>query len=110
MNCLYSFATESILRSHENACNDYDYCHMVMSEEGKNILKCNQGKKSLNAPYVIYADTESLLEKIHTCNNNPEESSKTKLSKHTTCCYSLSPTAYLTITKTSMIFTEALTA
>ena len=44
MNCLYSFATESKLTSNENACKDYDYCDMVMSEVGKNILKCNQEK------------------------------------------------------------------
>ena len=37
-----------------------------MTEEGKNILKYNHGEKSLKVPFVIYADTESLLNKIDT--------------------------------------------
>ena len=32
---------------------------------------------------------ESLLEEIHTCDNNPEESSITKISKHIPCDCSL---------------------
>ena len=105
MNCLCLFATESKPKSHENVCKDYDYCHMVMSEECKNILKYNQDKKSLKAPFIIYADTESSLEKIHTYDNNPEESSITKISKHTACTYSVFIPAYLIIAKASMIFT-----
>ena len=31
----------------------------------------------------MYADIESLLEKIFTCYSNPEKSSTTKLNKHT---------------------------
>ena len=37
--------------------------------------------------FVISADTESLLEKIDTCHNNPEKSSTTKVNKHTACSY-----------------------
>ena len=29
---------------------------------------------SLKAPFIIYADLESLLEKIHSCQNNLEKS------------------------------------
>ena len=32
--------------------------------------------------FVIYADTKSLFEKIDTCYNNPEKSSKRKENKH----------------------------
>ena len=63
---------------------------MIMPEEDKNILKCNQDKKCLKTPYVIYADTESLLEKVRACDNNPEKFSTTKISKHIACGYSLS--------------------
>ena len=34
-------------------------------------------------PFVIYADLECLLEKMSTCINNPNESSTTKINKHT---------------------------
>ena len=37
----------------------------------------------MKTPFVIYADLESLLEKINTCHNNPEKSSMTKINKHT---------------------------
>ena len=54
------------------------------------MSKYNRDKKSLNTTLVIYADTESLLEKIHTCDNNPKESVTSKLSKNTECsCYSI---------------------
>ena len=35
-----------------------------MPEEGKNILKFNQVKKSWKTPFIIYADRKSLVEKI----------------------------------------------
>ena len=37
----------------------------------------------MKASFVIYADFESLLEKMNTCYNNPEKSSITKINKHT---------------------------
>ena len=64
----------------------HDCCHMIMPEED-NILKCNQDKKSLNTPFVIYGDTESLLEKIHACDKNPGKSSTIKISNHIVCGY-----------------------
>ena len=36
-------------------------------------------KKPLNTPVFIYADTESLLEKIHACDKKPKESVTSKL-------------------------------
>ena len=60
-----------------------------MSEEDNKILRYNQGEKSMKAPFIIYADLESLLEKINTCHNNPEESSTTKINKHTPSGYPL---------------------
>ena len=39
--------------------------------------------------FIIYADLESLLEKIITSHNNPEKSSTTKINKHTRSGYSL---------------------
>ena len=43
----------------------------------------------MKAPFIIYADLESLLEKLNTCHNNPEKSSTTKINKHTPSDYSL---------------------
>ena len=45
-----------------------------MPEEDNKILKCNPGEKSLKVLFIIYADSECLLGKICTCQNNLEES------------------------------------
>ena len=39
--------------------------------------------------FIIYADMESLLEKIDTCHNNSKKSSTTKINKHTSSGYLL---------------------
>ena len=59
-----------------------------MPEEDNKILKYH-GKKSMRAPFVIYADLECLIEKMSICHNNPENSSTTKINKHTPSGYSL---------------------
>ena len=60
-----------------------------MPEEDNKILKYNQGEKSMRVPFIIYAELESLFEKMNTCHNNPEKSSITKINKHTPSGYSL---------------------
>ena len=60
-----------------------------MPTKDNNTIKYNQGEKSINLPFVVYADLECLLEKISTCYNNPEKSSTTKINKHTPSGYSL---------------------
>lgn len=51
----------------------HGYCHTTMPEKDKNILKNNQDKKSFKNSFVIYANTEARMGKIHTCDNNQEE-------------------------------------
>ena len=41
-------------------------------------------------PYIIYANTESLIKVIDGCANNPENSSKIKTGQHISCVYSIS--------------------
>ena len=60
-----------------------------MPEGDNKILKYNHEEKSMKVPFIIYADLESLLEKMNTCHNNPEKSSTTKINKHTPSGYSL---------------------
>ena len=43
----------------------------------------------MKVPFIIYADLESLLEKMNTCHNNPKKSSATKINKHALSEYSL---------------------
>ena len=68
INCLHSFKTEGKLKSHER--NLY-YCHVKIPEAHNKKLNYNQDQKSIKIPFIVYADTESLPEKIHTCDNDP---------------------------------------
>ena len=43
----------------------------------------------MKLPFVIYTDLECLLEKISTCQDNPNKSSTTKINKHTPSGYSI---------------------
>ena len=55
----------------------------------ESILKYNHGEKSLKIPFIIYADMESLHEKINTCYKNPKKLSTVKINSHTASGYSL---------------------
>ena len=74
LNCFHSYSTKNKLKKHERVCNDHDCCFVEMPNEDNKILKCNQGEKSLKAPLMICADLECLLEKMHSCQNNPQKS------------------------------------
>ena len=74
LNCFHSYSTEEKLKKHEKVCNDQDYCYVEMPDENNKILKYNHGVKSMRVPFVIYADLECLLEKMHSCKNSPEKS------------------------------------
>ena len=53
-----------------------------MPNEDNEILKYNHGENSMKSPFIIYGDLECLLEKMSTCQNNPEKSSTTKINMH----------------------------
>ena len=52
------------------------------------ILKYNSGEKSLKVPFVIHTNLECLLEKIDSCQNDPEKSSTEKKAEHMPSGYS----------------------
>ena len=59
-----------------------------MPIKGSNTIKYNHREKSIKIPFTIYADLERLLEKMSTCQNDPNKLSTTKLNKHTPSGYS----------------------
>ena len=83
LSCFQSYTTENKLKKHKKICENHDYCYVEMPEEDNKILKYNYGEKSMEVPFIIYADLESLFEKMNTCYNNLEKSSTTKINKHT---------------------------
>ena len=60
-----------------------------MPTKDNNTIKYNQVEKSIKLLFAVYADLECLLEKIITCQNNPNESSTTEINKQTPSGYSL---------------------
>ena len=89
LNCFHSYRTKNKLEAHKKICENRDYCHVEMPTKDNNTIKYNQEEKSIKLPFVVYADLECLLEKMSTCYNNPEESSTTKINKHTPSGYSI---------------------
>ena len=102
LNCFQSYTTENKLKKHKKVCENHVYCHVEMPEEDNKTLKYNQGEKSMKVPFIIYADLESLLEKMNTCHNNPEKLSTTKINKHTPSGYSLSTHCSFDTTKNKL--------
>ena len=88
LNCFQSYTTENKLKSIKKYVRSY-YCYVEMPEKDNKMLKYNHGEKSMKVPFIIYADLESLLEKMNTCHNNPEKSSTRTINKHTPPGYSL---------------------
>ena len=89
LNCYHSFSTEDRIKKHKKVCNDHDYCYVEIPNEENKILKYNYGEKSLKVPFIINIDTEYLLEKTYSCQNNPEKSYTEKKAKQTPSGYSL---------------------
>ena len=88
-NCFHSYRTKNKLESHKEIFENHDYCHVEMPTKDNNIIKYNHGEKSMKVSFIIYADLECLLEKKSTCINIPNESSTTKINKHTPSGYSI---------------------
>ena len=89
LNWFHAFRTKNKLEEHKKICENHDYCHVEMPTKDNNIIKYNQGEKSIKLPFVVYADVECLLEKMSTCQNNPNKSSTTEINKHTLSGYSI---------------------
>ena len=79
LNCFRAYSTKNKLEKHKKICENHDYCHVEMRTKDNNIIKYIQGEKSIKMPFTIYADLECLLEKMSTCQNNPNKSSTTKI-------------------------------
>ena len=89
LNFFHSFRTINKFKKHKKVCENHDYCYVEIPKEDNKILKYNHGEKFMKVPFIIYADVESLIEKMKTCQNNPTKSSATKINKNTPSGYSL---------------------
>ena len=65
LNCLHSFRTKNKLELHKNVGGNKDFSKVIMPCEDTKILEFDQCQKSDKAPYIIYADLQFIIEKIH---------------------------------------------
>ena len=75
MYCLQCFSSERVLNNHKNNCIQINGTQAVnMPEKGDNILKFNNHHKQQPVPFVIYADFEAIVKKVHGCKPNNDKS------------------------------------
>ena len=73
-----------------------------MPNEDNITLKYNHGENSMKVPFIIYADLESLLEKMSPCHKIPGKLSTAKINKHTPSGYSLFTHCSFDLTKNKL--------
>ena len=83
LRCLNPFWCHKSLEKHLEYCRNYEAVKIEMPKKGKNdILKFKNYCNSEKVPFIIYADTESLIKLIQTCEADPEKSYTKKYQKH----------------------------
>ena len=89
--CLQGFSLQTAFQKHTTLCRGSSSrpTRIDMPEKGKNTLKFQNHQRQMKAPYVIYADFESIIEKYDTCIPPTDRSSTTKTEVHKPCGFSL---------------------
>ena len=79
--CLNSFLCEKSLNKHLEYCSNHEAVKIEMPKKG-DILKFKNYYKGEKVPITIYADIESLIKSLQTCDPNPEKKYTKKYQKH----------------------------
>ena len=82
--CLYSFEHEDAMKAHEVSCSEHAAVTSEYPVEPMNILKFKDYGHTLEVPFTIYADFESILEEV----DDDESKSTQKINKHVPCGFS----------------------
>ena len=79
--CLNPFPSEQSLNKHLEYCSNHEGVKINMPDKGR-MLFFNNHSKSERVPFIIYADTESLIKPIQTCEPCSQSSYTKKYQKH----------------------------
>ena len=84
VRCLQGFSSQTVFQKHTTLCRGSSSrpTRIDMPEKGKSTLKFQNHQRQMKAPYVIYADFESIIEKYGTCIPPTDRSSTTKTGIH----------------------------
>ena len=90
VRCLQGFTTQAVFQKHRTLCRGAPSrpTRIEMPEKGSNTLQFQNYQRQMKAPFVIYADCESIIEKYDTCIPPTERSSTTKTEMHKPCGFS----------------------
>ena len=81
LNCLNGFDTPEKLEKHKEYCSEEESVKINMPEPDS-FIKFKNFLYSERAPFTIYADFESLVKPLNTCEPNPNKSYTHKYQKH----------------------------
>ena len=87
-NCLNPFPKEESLNKHKEYCSTNECIKINMPKKEKSILKFKNYCNSEKVPFIIYADMESLLNPIQSCEPNLQSSYTKKYQNHQPVSYS----------------------
>ena len=80
MRCLNPFNDQKALDKHEEYCSNHEAVKIIMPKKGTMLRFENY--RGERVPFVIYADFESCIKSIDTCDPNPENSYTKQYQKH----------------------------
>ena len=86
LSCLHFFATENKPESHKKLSENNGFCSIIITAEDTKIFEFIQYQKSVKAPFNIYADLESIKEKIDRRKNNLKNLATAKVREHIRSC------------------------
>ena len=81
LRCLNPFNTQKALDKHKEYCSNHEAVKINMPEK-ETMLKFKNYHRGEKVPFIIYADFESCIKSIHTCDLNPENSYTKQYQKH----------------------------
>src|SRR5271157_3498339 len=86
--CLNGFRVLKSLAKHNEYCSQHDAVKPQLPEPGT-MLQFENYNRSMRVPFIVYADFESFIKPIGSCQPNPGESYTNKYQKHTpsSFCY-----------------------
>ena len=81
LNCINGFKTEKSLNKHKEYCYNNECVNIVMPQPNT-FLNFKNFRYSERAPFVIYADFESFIKPMDSCDPDPNKSYTKKYQKH----------------------------
>ena len=81
LNCFNSFKYEDKLEEHKDYCYENESVKILMPQQGT-YLRFKNFLHSEKAPFVVYADFESLIKPMDNCSPDPNKSYTKKYQKH----------------------------